>query len=144
MSKSFDDLLAKVSQCSRKTVSVAVAQDAPILEAVKAAKEKGIADAILVGDEAKIREVADQIGMDLTGYEIVNEPDDIEASLKAVKLVHDHKADMYMKGLLSTKDFLKSVLNKEVGLRMVSHFHMYVYLRSLVLTDSCTLQMLRS
>lgn len=77
MSKSFDDLLAKVSQCSRKTVSVAVAQDAPILEAVKAAKEKGIADAILVGDEAKIREVADQIGMDLTGYEIVNEPDDI-------------------------------------------------------------------
>ena len=89
MSKSFDDLLAKVSQCSRKTVSVAVAQDAPILEAVKAAKEKGIADAILVGDEAKIREVADQIGMDLTGYEIVNEPDDIEASLKAVKLVHD-------------------------------------------------------
>lgn len=97
-----------------------------------------------MGDEAKIREVADQIGMDLTGYEIVNEPDDIEASLKAVKLVHDHKADMYMKGLLSTKDFLKSVLNKEVGLRMVSHFHMYVYLRSLVLTDSCTLQMLRS
>ena len=103
MSKSFDDLLAKVSQCSIKKVSVAVAQDAPILEAVKAAKEKGIADAILVGDEAKIREVADQIGMDLTGYEIINEP--------------DHKADMYMKGLLSTKDFLKSVLNKEVGLR---------------------------
>ena len=117
MSKSFDDLLAKVSQCSRKTVSVAVAQDAPILEAIKAAKEKEIADAILVGDEAKIREIADQIGMDLTGYEIINEPDDIEASLKAVKLVHDHKADMYMKGLLSTKDFLKSVLNKEVGLR---------------------------
>ena len=50
MSKSFDDLLAKVSQCSRKTVSVAVAQDAPILEAIKAAKEKEIADAILVGD----------------------------------------------------------------------------------------------
>ena len=39
MSKSFDDLLAKVSQCSRKTVSVAVAQDALLLEAVKAAKE---------------------------------------------------------------------------------------------------------
>lgn len=53
MSKSFDDLLAKVSQCSIKKVSVAVAQDAPILEAVKAAKEKGIADAILVGDEAR-------------------------------------------------------------------------------------------
>lgn len=117
MSKSFEDLLAKVSQCSRKKVSVAVAQDAPILEAVKAAKEKGIADAILVGDEAKIREVAAGLNMDLSDYEIINEPDDIEASLKAVQLVHDKKADMYMKGLLSTKDFLKSVLNKEVGLR---------------------------
>ena len=41
----------------------------------------------------------------------------IEASLKAVKLVHDGVADMYMKGLIDTKNFLKSVLNKEVGLR---------------------------
>jgi phosphate butyryltransferase len=34
-----------------------------------------------------------------------------------VKLVHDGDADMYMKGLLPTGTFLKSVLNKEVGLR---------------------------
>ena len=47
MSKSFEDLLAKVAKCSKKTVSVACAQDKPVLEAVKAAKEKGIADAIL-------------------------------------------------------------------------------------------------
>ena len=35
----------------------------------------------------------------------------------AVKLVRDGVADMYMKGIINTKDFLKSVLNKEVGLR---------------------------
>lgn len=34
-----------------------------------------------------------------------------------MSLVHDGKADMYMKGFLDTKTFLKSVLNKEVGLR---------------------------
>ena len=39
------------------------------------------------------------------------------ASLTAVKLAHDGKADMYMKGLVDTKNFLKSVLDKEVGLR---------------------------
>ena len=50
MSKNFDDLLKKVNDCSTKKVAVAVAQDEPVLEAVKAAKEKGIADAILVGD----------------------------------------------------------------------------------------------
>lgn len=117
MSKSFDDLLSKVSQCSKKKVAVACAQDDAVLEAVKAAKERNIADAILVGDEAKIREIAVQMNMDLTDYEIINEEDPNEAALKAVSLVHDGKADMYMKGLIDTKSFLKSVLNKEVGLR---------------------------
>ncbi len=117
MSKNFDELLSKVSTCGKKVVSVAAAQDKAVLEAVKAAKERGIADAILVGDEAKIREIAAQLDMDLAEYEIINEPDIVEASLTAVKLVHDGKADMYMKGLLDSKTFLKSILNKEVGLR---------------------------
>ena len=117
MSKNFDELLSKVSTCGKKVVSVAAAQDKAVLEAVKAAKERGIADAILVGDEAKIREIAAQLDMDLAEYEIINEPDIVEASLTAVKLVHDGKADMYMKGLLDSKTFLKSILNKDVGLR---------------------------
>ena len=117
MSKNFDELLSKVSTCGKKVVSVAAAQDKAVLEAVKAAKERGIADAILVGDEAKICEIAAELGMDLSEYEIINEPDVVEASLIAVKLVHDGKADMYMKGLLDSKTFLKSILNKEAGLR---------------------------
>lgn len=117
MSKTFDDLISKVSAFEMKKVSVAVAQDSAVLEAVKAAKERGIADAVLVGDESKIKAVAAEIGMDLSGFEMIHVEDDIEASLTAVKLVHDGKADMYMKGLIDTKNFLKSVLNKEVGLR---------------------------
>lgn len=117
MSKTFEDLISRVSEFDMKTVSVAVAQDSAVLEAVKAAKERGIADAILVGDENKIKAVADEIGMDLNGFKIIHVADDIEASLTAVKLVHDGKADMYMKGLIDTKSFLKSVLDKEVGLR---------------------------
>ena len=81
MNKGFDDLLKKVSECSKKKVAVAVAQDAPVLEAVKAAKEKGIADAILVGDEEKIREIAASLHMDLADYEIVNDRGDGMLSL---------------------------------------------------------------
>ncbi len=117
MSKKFNDLISEVNNCSIKTVAVAVAQDAPVLEAVKAAKERNIANAILVGDEAKIKEIADSLNMDLSGYQIINEEDPYQAALIAVKLVHDGKADMYMKGLIDTKSFLKSVLDKEVGLR---------------------------
>ena len=124
MSKSFEELISKANQKTLKKVSVSNAQDEPVLQAVKAAKEQNIATAILVGDEAKIREIADSIDMDLTDFEIINEPDTEAAALKAVELVHNGKADILLKGLLETKTFLKSVLNKEVGLRtgkMLSH-----------------------
>ena len=124
MSKSFEELISKANQKTLKKVSVSNAQDEPVLQAVKAAKEQNIATAILVGDEAKIREIAASIDMDLTDFEIINEPDTEAAALKAVELVHNCKADILLKGLLETKTFLKSVLNKEVGLRtgkMLSH-----------------------
>ncbi|MCH5256672.1 MAG: phosphate butyryltransferase [Lachnospiraceae bacterium] len=117
MSKTFNDLISKVSECSVKKVAVAVAQDSAVLEAVAAAKERKIAEAILVGDEDKIKEVAASINMSLDGYEIIDEKDNYTAALKAVELVHNGQADMYMKGLIDTKSFLKSVLDKEVGLR---------------------------
>lgn len=118
------NLISKANQKTLKKVSVSNAQDEPVLQAVKAAKEQNIATAILVGDEAKIREIAASIDMDLTDFEIINEPDTEAAALKAVELVHNGKADILLKGLLETKTFLKSVLNKEVGLRtgkMLSH-----------------------
>ena len=124
MSRNFDELLSKVREFKPKKVALAVAQDEPVLEAIKSAKEKGIADAILVGDETKIQEVADNIGLDLSDYEIVHEIDDKKAALMAVELVSSGKADMVMKGLVDTATFLRSVLNKEVGLRtgkLMSH-----------------------
>lgn len=137
----FDGLLEKISKCSTKKVAVAVAQDDAVLEAVKAAKERNIAEAILVGDKEKIEEIAATLNMDMSGFEIIDVKDNTEAALTAVKLVHDGKADMYMKGLIDTKGFLKSVLDKEVGLRTgkpLSHvclFEIEGYEKMLFLTD---------
>ena len=108
----FEDLIAKVKTCGKQKLAVAAAEDDAVLEAVDAAHKQGIADAILVGDEAAIRKIAGELNIDLSDYEIINEPDKVQASLKAVKLAHDGVANMYMKGLLDTKTFLKSVLDK--------------------------------
>lgn len=141
MSKDFDSLLSKVTECRRKKVAVAVAQDEPVLEAIREAKQRKIADAVLVGDQDKIAKVAASIGMDLSEYEIIHEPDDKKAALKAVELVHNRKADTLMKGLVDTKTFLRSVLNKEVGLRtgkIMSHvavFDIEGYDHLIFLTD---------
>ncbi|CUQ25790.1 phosphate butyryltransferase [Clostridium baratii] len=142
MSRNFDDLLSKVRKVEPKKVAVAVAQDEPVLEAVKSAKEQGIADAILVGDKHEIKKIADKIGMDLTGYEIMHEKDVKKAALFAVQLVSSGKADMVMKGLVDTATFLRSVLNKEVGLRtgkLMSHvavFEIEGIERLIYLTDA--------
>ena len=142
MSKNFDDLLSKLKVTTTKKVAVAVAQDEPVLEAVKAAKERGIADAILVGDTEKIKAIAHGIDMDLNDFEILHEEDVNKAALLAVQLVSSGSADMVMKGLVDTATFLRSVLNKEVGLRtgkLMSHvavFEIKGIDRLILLTDA--------
>ena len=117
MSKNCDDLFSKLKEVSTKKVAVAVAQDKPVLEAIKKATELNIAQAILVGDKEKIQEIAKGIDLDLSNYEIMDVKDPKKATLEAVKLVSGGHADMLMKGLIDTATFLRSVLNKEVGLR---------------------------
>ncbi len=141
MIKSFDEIVKKVKEQEMKKIAVAVAQDEPVLEAVKAAKSQGIADAILVGDKEEIVSIALKIGMNPDDFEIINEPDINKAALKAIEVVSSGKADMVMKGLIDTSSFLRAVLNKEVGLRtgkLMSHvavFEISGYDRLIFLTD---------
>ena len=105
MSKNFDELLSKLQAVETKKVAVAVAQDEPVLEAIKIAKEQGIANAILVGDKTKIEEIAKKIDMDLTKFEIIHEADVKKAALFAVQLVSSGKADMVMKSRIVAMSF---------------------------------------
>ena len=142
MSNRFDDLFSQLKASKKKKVAVAVAQDEPVLEAIKSAKEQGIADAILVGNKSEIVEIANKIDMDLSQFEIINEEDVKKATLLAIKLVSTGEADMVMKGLVDTATFLRSVLNKEIGLRtgnLMSHvsvFDIEGFNRLIFLTDA--------
>ncbi|WP_297439041.1 phosphate butyryltransferase [uncultured Clostridium sp.] len=142
MSKNFEDLFKKLKEVGKKRVSVAVAQDEPVLEALKEASRLGLVDGILVGDEIEIKSIAKKIDFDLTDFKIVNETNIAKATLEAVRIVSSGEADMVMKGLVDTATFLRSVLNKEVGLRtgkLMSHvsvFEIDGYDRLLFLTDA--------
>lgn len=141
MGKYFDELIAKVATIPMKKVAVCVSQDSAVIEAVRAAKDRKIADAILVGDIEATEKIAAELKIDISDFEKIDVKDITEASLAAVKLVHDGQADLYMKGLIDSKGFLKSVLNKEVGLRTgktLSHvcvFDVKGYERLMFLTD---------
>lgn len=142
MIKSFQEVLERVKNNEMKRIAVAAAQDEPVLEAIRDAKTHGLADAVLVGDKERIEAIAEKIGFDLTGIEVIHEPDASKAALKAVELVSSGKADMLMKGLLETSTILKAVLNKEIGLRtgrLMSHvavFEIPSYDRLIFVTDA--------
>lgn len=142
MISSFNDVLSLVKKNPMRKVAVAVAQDEPVLEAVKKAVDEGIAEAILVGHKDSIKRIADSIGFDLSNIEIIDEPDNVKASKIAVSLVSSKQADMVMKGLVETATFLRAVLDKETGLRtgkVLSHvavFETPAIGRLMLLTDA--------
>lgn len=105
-----------VKNKKRFCVSVAAANDLQVLISVKMIYEQGIAEAILVGDKEEILKLNKEVGLP-DDIKIVDVKDPEEAAHKAVSFVHEGKADILLKGLVNTSDFLRAVLNKEYGLR---------------------------
>lgn len=142
MIKSLETLHETAKAQGARVLAVAAAQDAEVLLAVEAARQKGIATAILVGDAAQIQAVAQQHQIDLSHYEIIDQPDKVEACRTAVHMVRQGRADAVMKGIVDTSIILKAVLDKEIGLRdskVLSHvalFQVPGFDRMLLLTDA--------
>ncbi|WP_243293585.1 bifunctional enoyl-CoA hydratase/phosphate acetyltransferase [Geothrix mesophila] len=111
-----DDLLRAVKDRPRKRLVVAWANDAHTLEAVNAAVEAGLVEAILVGDEPVMVKVCGEQGMAKERFRMVHAATDTEAADKAVAMVRFGEADLLMKGLLSTEKYMKAILNKDQGL----------------------------
>ncbi len=140
MIKNFDELLSAVKNNKTMKLAVAAAQDKDVLEAVNSAAKMKLVEPILVGDEAAIRNIMDDINM-ADEYRIIHEPDVIQSAKISVSLVREGKADFLMKGILQTADIMRAVLDKEAGLRkdsLISHVMVYQvpsYHKLLFLTD---------
>jgi phosphate butyryltransferase len=113
----FDQILKTIMDFPIKRVAVAVAQDQTVLEAVIEAKEKGVAEYVLVGIKEDIMRIADGMKKEIAPESIIDVRDPIAAAAEAVRQVHDGYADVLMKGYIHTDDFLRAVLDKETGLR---------------------------
>jgi len=124
MSLDFAGVLEAIKPYPKRRVAVAVGQDEAVLEACARAEKEMVADAILVGDEILIKEVAAKHNIDLSQCDIVHEPDAEAAAKKAVQLVSSGDCHIVMKGKIHSDDFLRAILDREVGLRtkrLLSH-----------------------
>jgi phosphate butyryltransferase len=140
-----DSLISKASQNERKTVAVAAAADAEVLEAIAEAVKMKLADFLLYGDKEEIEMMISQQHpqlIDCSGIKVLSAPNNNTAAEMAVKAVKAYEANVLMKGNIPTASILKAVLNKEYGLRtgaVLSHvavFEIPGYDRFTIVTDA--------
>ena len=81
-----------------------------------AAQKAGLAHVTLVGDANRIRRVLSEAGLDHAEFEVVEASEESSAAALAVRMVHDDKADILMKGALGTGKLMHAVLSREFGL----------------------------
>lgn len=113
----FENILQAARLKGPKTIAVAAAQDEEVLLAVHKAHELGLAEAILIGHEDQIRQIAAANQLSLRHFTVIDQPDHRAACQKAVELVASGTAQLVMKGLVDTAVFLQAVLAKESGLK---------------------------
>jgi phosphate butyryltransferase len=142
MIRKLSELLEMAKSKPKRRIAVAAAGDYDVLEALKNADARGIVSPILVGIRPNIEKISQEIGYDISNYEIIHVEDRFEASLVANQLIRDGKAEILMKGLVSTGQLMKAVLDKEHGLRtgaIISHvavFESPYYHKLLGITDA--------
>jgi phosphotransacetylase len=135
-------LIERCATLEPVTTAVAHPCDESSLTGAVEAAEADLIRPILVGPEAKIRGVAEQFGLDLSPYRLVDAPHSHAAAAKAVEIVAAGEAETLMKGSLHTDELMAEVVRKDGGLRTerrISHaFIMDVptYPKPLVVTDA--------
>ena len=138
----YERLLARCEGLAPVATAVAHPCEASALEGAVEAARQGLIVPLLVGPAAKIAEVAESSGIDLSKFEIVDAPHSHDAGAKAVQLVKEGKAEILMKGSLHTDELMSAIVSREGGLRTgrrISHvFIMDVptYHKVLIVTDA--------
>lgn len=110
-----DGILEKARNTKRK-ISIAFGEDTHSLEAVAVGVKEGLFTAVNFARKNVVERIASENKIDVSLFDTVDVSGEIEAVEKAVKEVHSGRADVLMKGVCSSANYLRGVLNKEWGL----------------------------
>jgi phosphate acetyltransferase len=139
---SFSELFEKVQPLEPVPTAVVHPVDRVSLQGAMEAAESTFIRPILVGPEGRIRAVAEEHGVALSGAEIIDVAHSHAAASRAVALIREGTAEILMKGSLHTDEVLGAVLNKATGIRTerrISHIFVMdvpTYPKLLLISDA--------
>lgn len=137
----FRDLLALGEKLEPVRCAVVHPCDEGSLSGAMDAARYGLIVPVLIGPEVRIRHVAAEAGIDLTGIELVDQPHSHAAAEKAAEMAANWDVEILMKGSLHTDELIHAVLSKpalRTGRRMshVFRFDVPLYHKPLLITDA--------
>jgi len=137
----YDEMLEAAAAVGPVPVAIAAAQEHQVLIAANEAQERGIIQAILIGDAREIQRIADEHGLRLREMRLIDLPDSVEAAHETMRIVARGEAKVAIKGQMQTSEFLHAALRRDAGLRtdrLISHvgvFKVPGFDRLLFITD---------
>jgi phosphate butyryltransferase len=125
MYSTLDDLYEAAGKLAHRVrVALVGAQETAALAAAVRTHRDGVVESVLVGVESEVREAAESGGIDLEGIRIADCRGPEDFMPVTMRLCADDEVDTLMKGGLSTRKVLRSVLDKQYGFagkRVLSH-----------------------
>jgi phosphate butyryltransferase len=116
--RNFAQLLEAALARAPKRVAIVGGGQRQTLHAARLARGMGLAQCILFDDPSRLKLIAEEEGVELTGMEIIEEQDMIQAAYRAVEMIHAEEADLLMNGRALPVELMKAALDREVGLRI--------------------------
>ncbi|MFP4045346.1 MAG: bifunctional enoyl-CoA hydratase/phosphate acetyltransferase [Rhodosalinus sp.] len=113
----FEALMQLAEDLPPLPMAVVVPEEEKALGGALLAAQRGLIEPVLIGARAKIEALAEAGGCDLSGIEILDEPDHAAAARRGVALVREGRAGGLMKGHLHTDVLLRAAMDRDRGLR---------------------------
>jgi phosphate acetyltransferase len=113
----YERLIARAQDFPPATTIVVHPCDETSLRGASDAAAARIIVPVLVGPARKIAATAQQFGIDVAGFEIVDVTHSDAAAAKGVELIHQAKGELLMKGSLHTDELMRAVTASSTGLR---------------------------
>jgi phosphate acetyltransferase len=112
-----DRLIARAQMFPPAITIVVHPCDEPSLRGTVDAAAARIIVPVLVGPARKITATAQQFGLDISRFDLVDAPHSDAAAAKGVELIHQAKGELLMKGSLHTDELMRAVTSSATGLR---------------------------